>query len=304
MNVPFVATLWGLLASAIVVHQAASRKLKSIDARKTAAEHQLAGARSAAEKQEAQMPFAASATLTTCARCGAPIHLVARPEVACSHCGASVPVPRELCELAAARDRRASATQEAASSLMRALRLTHPAVSVLYVVLAAAVGIGVYAIVQRATTAPFGTALFGTQLLWVPLFLVPFGLAAASASQVGQHAELRRIRTDFAPAPGFQGKGWACRNCGAPLAATESGVGEPCAFCGAENVIPKLVQRTAEASRRQARALAQTVGYARAASSRAVWRVVCLPAVAVMRVAIPLTGLVAIIGLVLALIVR
>ena len=300
----WAAIPWLLLVAAIILLIAVTRAVDSSEQRKSAAEKDLEKARADAESRAAELSVVASASVPTCTNCGAPVALVSESTTLCAVCGGQVTIPISFVELARARDENAKTTQLAARALHRALALTHPLVSVALVGIAVALGWTFRHLIHLSEVARWDSLLSSLELLWGICFMIPLGLVVAALSQLGQYMELRGVRLDFAPVPGPGGKGWACRNCGAPLVSTEPGLGEPCAFCRAENLIYPLVEGATRQKKKDTSALAETVRFARATAANTLLRAAGVPAIAMLRVLAPSLAFLAIVSLSLGLIMR
>lgn len=231
------------------------------------------GVRSPSDDQAAARA-AGTLEVLRCASCGAPVPLVDASEVRCA-CGAAVAVPPAYVELCAARRQIAERLPHEAAVLRRARAISHPLVGVLMIAAAYPAYHAFGALMQLGLGGggdDTGTAI--AVVAGFPLLLLPVAVIAAG---IGQLLGSRKLASAMPALAAVKAEhGYACRGCGAPLAATDDGA-TLCMYCGVQNVIAAQLAATAVHERGVAGALAASISAATAEFWATYWRLLIPP---------------------------
>ncbi len=215
--------------------------------------------------------------LLTCAACGAPVGLVAAAEVACLRCSAPVAIPPAYVELARARDVVVEKTRIEASALRATERVTHPLAAAATAAAAGALLVVLRRLVTGALAAEAHSLSSDLGMLYLVALVLPLGLFIAALGQLSTSGQLRPVRETFEARGATDGRGFECRSCSAPLREVREGAADVCAYCGAQNLIPDQMKRSARKERSAARALGANAELARAVASSSLWRGLSIP---------------------------
>ena len=179
----------------------------------------------------------------SCSKCRAPTPLAEAETLPCRSCGAAVRMPPEYLEVVRARRFVAERTRAEMRALLVARVLSNPAFALFYV----AAGYGVWKAALLLLRNPSTGVLVG-----MPAFFLPIAFVVGAIGHVFGGVRLRAVSAELEGVPNETG-GFDCRVCGAPLQAMRGGVGEACAYCGAQNISPaSLAVAAKRASRRRA----------------------------------------------------
>lgn len=238
---------------------------------------------------ETPHPPAGAPLLLTCPRCAAPLSPADVPEVTCHSCGATTAMhddlrerlraPEDLARGRAAgeqiRSLQSPRSSGAAAGWLGAaqvlIRAAWPVVVGLFILLwylqtrEPAPHYPAVRLIDGEGSAP-GRAALAAAALAVVLYAV--ALAVGGALLANRRA-LRQVFLRFrAGPPSAPHAPWTCRQCAAPLPASDDRVVVACVYCRADNVLGIDLRRTAQRGRDQPGALAEAFAHRRRARVR------------------------------------
>lgn len=194
-----------------------------------------------------------------CTHCGAPLPLLAAVSFDCPHCQAHVAVPPRYKHLYEANVLEATTHAELEARYARVSRVPSrrfDALAIALVLLAPAIA---------AATWMHGTAHPPTAIDLFTFAIIP-ALVPGTALWMWSaaiHATVVRFRFVLAArAPKDKTSPPCCRECGAPLAATDAAIFARCAYCGTDSLVTEVSDAAGaldEALRREVKTIAEAI---------------------------------------------